>query len=833
MKKIWIVLLIAALFAVPVSAQEAGADQKVGLISSLHIMNGYPDGSFGLENGVTRAEFTKIAVAASQYRNAVATNLTVSPFRDVPYSHWAAPYIKLASANKLVTGYVDSTFRPDEPVLYEEAATVALKLLGYTDEDFGSAWPYGQVGLAQNLNLTDGIDKTVGQAMTRGDVVTLLYNLLGTRQKGNNADYIGIFDCEMVENVILIATHAEDPSLAGNALVTSGGNYKIGESFDGAMVGRRGDLVVKNGDTVLTFAPYDQQETVYRVDAVIGADLLLDGNMLDLDENLTVYYKSQQTTYQNLTNTAKAGDRFAIYATDTGVVEYAVLKNAGTGGVQIDQSAMTKYVVYSKLENAVVTYQNGALSQIDIPDDTDAYREGQKSTFGALKSNLEMGDIIYVKPDETGGISYINIEKGHLQGPLTVKTQSWYQQFGDVSGAAIMRDGIKVSLDGIQMNDIAYYSADLGMLFAYSNKVTGVYQKASPNKDLPETITVSGVEYALEGVAAFNAVSSSGSFNYGDTVTLLLGKNGKVADVINPSQTSVTGYLTGAGSKEYTNASGGKYTSHYVTVALPDGSIGEYATSSDYAKWVNSVVTVSFKDGGATIAARSSSKTLSGRVQAAQNKLGTHTLAANVQILDVSTTDREAEAAAYTVLFPQRLDGVDIAAGDVLYYETDSRGDISVLILEDVSGDMYRYGIATKAESNISSSGRGVGSVSGSYTCDIGGTSMTLSLSNGAYTNITTGTPVKAVVDGSGRLQSLFPLSQVSGKITSVAASNIETSDGKLELADDVVVYRRQRDYSYQVIPLADIIGTNTGTMSAFYDKRPSAGGRVRVLVVY
>ena len=833
MKKICAILLAATLFAVPAGAQEMDAEQMLGLVSSLQIITGYPDGSYGLENQVTRAEFTKIAIAASQYRNAVATNLTVSPFKDVPYSHWAAPYIKLAVTNKLVTGYVDSTFRPDQPVLYEEAATVALKLLGYTDEDFGSAWPYGQVGLAQNLDLTDGIDKTVGQAMTRGDVVTLIYNLLGTRQKDGNADYISIFDSEIVENVILIATNAEDPSVNSGVLVTSSGNYNMDSSFDSSMIGRRGDLVVKNGDTVVSFAPYDQQVSTYHVDSVIGADLVLDGQMLDLDENLTVYYKSQQTTYQALTDTAKAGDTFTIYATDGGVVEYALLKNTG-GGITLDNSAMTKYVVYSTLENAVVTYQDGVLGQIDIPDATDAYRDNQKSTYGALKSELEMGDLLYIKRDSDGSIAYVSIERGNLQGPVTVKTSNWYDQFGDVSGATVMRDGVKAALEDIQTNDVAYYSQDLGMLFAYSNKITGVYQKASPNKDLPESITVSGVEYALEGVAAFNAVSSSGSFNYGDTVTLLIGKSGQVADVISPSQTSVTGYLTGAGSKEYTNASGGKYTSNYVTVVLPDGSTGEYATGADYSKWVNSVVTVSFKDGSASVSVRTAGKDISGTVDASQNKLGTHTLAANVHILDVSTTDRDADAAAYATIFPQRLDGVEIQASDVVYYETDSRGDIAVLILEDVSGDMYQYGIVTKAESNITSgSDRGVGSASGSYTCDIGGTSMTLSLSNGAYTNITSGTPVKAIVDGSGRLQSLAPLAEVDEKIESVASSYIETSDGKLELADDVIVYQRQYDYSYQVIPLSDIEGEASGTLSAFYDKRPSYGGRVRVLVIY
>ena len=156
----------------------AGEQEIANLLASMSIMNGYPDGELRLEQSVTRAEFSKIAIAASPYKNQVASSLSISPFGDVSYKHWAAPYVKLAVSNSLVTGYPDSTFRPDQTVLLEEAVTVMLKLLGYTNDDFGYSWPYGQLGLAENIGLLDDMSATVGTPMSRRDVMLLTYNLL-------------------------------------------------------------------------------------------------------------------------------------------------------------------------------------------------------------------------------------------------------------------------------------------------------------------------------------------------------------------------------------------------------------------------------------------------------------------------------------------------------------------------------------------------------------------------------------------------------------------------------------------------------------------------------
>lgn len=43
-----------------------------------------------------------------------------------------------------------------------------------------------------------------------------------------------------------------------------------------------------------------------------------------------------------------------------------------------------------------------------------------------------------------------------------------------------------------------------------------------------------------------------------------------------------------------------------------------------------------------------------------------------------------------------RLAGVKIDSGDVAYYELTAAGEIETLILKNVTGDMYSFGMLTK-----------------------------------------------------------------------------------------------------------------------------------------
>ncbi|MBQ7075952.1 MAG: S-layer homology domain-containing protein, partial [Clostridia bacterium] len=267
MRKIICLILVCMLLLPTISISASTYDDygTATLLKELGIMQGDPDGNLRLDDFVTRAEFSKIAIAASSYRNTVAKQSAISPFKDVSYKHWAAPYVSVAVKSGVITGYPDFTFRPEQNVTYEEAVTVCLKLLGYTSEDYGVSWPYGQVGMAENLNLDENVTANVGDNMTRRNVMNLVYNMLNTCSKNTDRDYISVFDYTIVEDCVLIATSKEDSSVGGNKISTSEGTYNIASDFNRENVGKKGDAVLKDNKDLVIFVPYNQQITTYNI----------------------------------------------------------------------------------------------------------------------------------------------------------------------------------------------------------------------------------------------------------------------------------------------------------------------------------------------------------------------------------------------------------------------------------------------------------------------------------------------------------------------------------------------------------------------------------------
>ena len=50
-------------------------------------------------------------------------------FKDVPKTHWATNFIKVGAEEKLVNGYPDETFRPDNFIPRFEMSIIAVKAL--------------------------------------------------------------------------------------------------------------------------------------------------------------------------------------------------------------------------------------------------------------------------------------------------------------------------------------------------------------------------------------------------------------------------------------------------------------------------------------------------------------------------------------------------------------------------------------------------------------------------------------------------------------------------------------------------------------------------------
>lgn len=160
-------------------ATGTGQDEMLSVLAILSVMNGDENGELNLSGSVTRAQFAKMAVAASAYGDTAASNTGISPFSDVSGSHWAASYVTTARDLGWLYGYLDGSFRPNNGVTYAEAATVVLRMLGYSDSYFTGTWPSGQMSTCRSIDLDKNISASENSTLSRLQCAWLIYNALG------------------------------------------------------------------------------------------------------------------------------------------------------------------------------------------------------------------------------------------------------------------------------------------------------------------------------------------------------------------------------------------------------------------------------------------------------------------------------------------------------------------------------------------------------------------------------------------------------------------------------------------------------------------------------
>lgn len=612
MKKRILSLLLAAVVLLG-SAPAAFAASEVSdsvieqVVRAAGIMVGDASGNMNLDKTVTRAEYAKMLVAASTYKDKVSGVSNSSPFSDVPYTHWAAGYIKTAVAQGWLTGYLDGSYKPDNTVTLEEAATGALKLLGYTTEDFSGSYPYGQLALYESLGLDTKVTASQGTAMTRRNMMYLFYNLLNA------------------------------------------------ETRDG------------------------------------------------------------QVYAQTLGYTLN----------DNGEIDYLSM---------VSDTMQGPYVV------------EGSLSDIVSGDNKTVYRNGYASTADAVQKY----DVVYC-------------------------------------------------------NDSA--------IWAYANAVTGTYQSASPSTSSPTSVTVAGNTYEIETSDAAFELSTLGGLNIGDIVTLLLGRDGKVAAALPADEyaAGVAGVVTAVGTGTYYNAVGNAYTARTITVTATDGASYTYPCSKTSIE-EGDLVSIGFGSAETDVSILKSAS-LSGTVSG--YSIGSRTMAKDVRILDVNDTDA-------VRIYYSRLNGAELDSSDVRYYAENAAGEITDLILRDFTGDLYEYGIITSVSEQSDDM-----NLSGSYTYLLDGEKQTLTTS-GKTLGASYG-PARLTIEN-GQLASVRALSQIRNPdaITQLGV----TKDGENWLfSDECTVYLYQNT-QYSLISLTELRNNFASyNITCYYDKDTDDGGRIRIVI--
>ena len=612
------VLVLGLLPGLAPAAQAAAPAEEdaAQVLAALDIMVGDTSGSLNLDASVTRAEFTKMAVAASTSRDAVGDTVAVKPYPDVPQTHWAAPYIKAAVDLGLVQGDLHGNFNPGRTITLAEGVTIVLRLLGYEDADFTGVWPSGQMAQYRALDLDEGVTAGQDSAMKRRDALYLFYNLMITKNK-EGTYYLNVLE----------------PTL-------------------------------------------------------------------------------------NLVNTAGELDRVALI-----------------------NSAM--------------------------------------------------------------------------EGPV-VASSGWQSQVGfDTASATVYRNGGESTLSAVQNQDVVYWSESMHTIWAYSNKVTGIYESAAPSASNPTSVTVAGKSYDIETTEAAYQLSDLGGYQVGDSVTLLLGRNGGVAAVGEASlaQDLVYGLVLSVENTTYEDSDGNSYNTRTATIFGTDGNTYRYPVESRSLE-AGALVRVTNSEDGVEIRGLSSTK-LTGRVSSDGKTLGRYTLASDVQIIDTYETCTPIQ------VYPSRLAGANLTGSTIRFYALNAQGEISHMILEDATGDLHQYGIITGV-SEVSA-----GLVTNSaYTYDVGGVKQVFTSDTTIY-NLKSD-PCQVKMESDTTVERLYNLTEV--EVDSINGNTIvDAQNHSYTLSDNVAVYVYENN-EYQLTSLERVSGGDY-RLTAWYDKPENEGGRIRVIL--
>lgn len=99
------------------------SNKAISTLSNIGILTGFPDGSFGPAQTITRAQFATIV-----YRFYNVKYSGPDKFTDIA-GHWAQSSINAIAVNNWIKGYEDSTFGPNRNITRAEAVTIINRIL--------------------------------------------------------------------------------------------------------------------------------------------------------------------------------------------------------------------------------------------------------------------------------------------------------------------------------------------------------------------------------------------------------------------------------------------------------------------------------------------------------------------------------------------------------------------------------------------------------------------------------------------------------------------------------------------------------------------------------
>ena len=171
------IILVTSTSVIFAAKNENVSSYAVDTLCDLGFIIGDNAGNLQLDKPVTRAEFATILLRVLGLSED-NTPVVMPNFSDVPQTHWAAGIIAHCSTLGIINGYGDGTFGPDDNVNYQDAITMMVRTLGYEPAVGNAGYPTGYLTKAGELGLTKGVSGSSNLPILRKDIIYLVFNSL-------------------------------------------------------------------------------------------------------------------------------------------------------------------------------------------------------------------------------------------------------------------------------------------------------------------------------------------------------------------------------------------------------------------------------------------------------------------------------------------------------------------------------------------------------------------------------------------------------------------------------------------------------------------------------
>lgn len=492
---------------------DAATAENVEVLRMLGVVDGTGNGAFQPGGTLTRAQFCKMAVVMLGKEGAVGQYETYTIFPDVRADHWAAGYVNLAvkGETKLLAGYPDGKFHPDEQINFGQTVTILMRMLGYQDSDVGAVWPQGYLNTAAGIGLTEGVKLSANAKVTRAQAAQLFCNLLRTNQKegGAYANKLGT----LKDNVILLSVTATAADGTKNAVQTADGIYKTANTAaDASLAGNRGSLLLDKNERVLTFLPDRSGSKKVVTVSEFMQDGLKDstGKTYEVRSGVDTYYRGEKKSYGETQPDLRPGMAVTMYFDGAGNLDYLFISGSvASDAVVVSGQGSTAGFERLTDSTSYQIYKNG------VPATAGDLRQYDVATYDAATNTIRVSD--------TRLTGYYADASPNVASPskMTVLGHEFTVLPGAVSGAADFKIGQQVTLLLTEDHQIAGVVAPNVL----KGNAVGIVRSVSANEATVELfcgLTVKGNPKLSESSAAQyeGQLVQVSSYQKGDQISL-------------------------------------------------------------------------------------------------------------------------------------------------------------------------------------------------------------------------------------------------------------------------------------------------------------------------